>query len=63
MSKEPVYLTAWEHVKETRTKLYYSDGRELEVDRADFNRTFITFVSSPPEDIERDFCNKGVENK
>ena len=41
----------------------YSNGKELMVSKKDFDRTFITFVTSPPEVIEREFCNKGVETK
>lgn len=63
MNKEPVSLVNWDNINENKVKLEYSDGRELVVSREDFDRTFITFVTSPPEVIERDFCNEGVENK
>ena len=63
MNKEPVSLVNWDNINENKVKLKYSDGRELVVSREDFDRTFITFVTSPPEVIERDFCNKGVEQK
>ena len=63
MNKEPAFLTDWKIVEENKVRLIYSDGRELTVSKKDFDRTLITFVTSPPEVIERDFCNGGVEKK
>lgn len=63
MNKEPAFLTDWKIIEENKVRLIYSDGRELTVSKKDFDRTLITFVTSPPEVIERDFCNEGVENK
>lgn len=63
MNKEPAFLTDWKIIEENKVRLTYSDGRELTVSKKDFDRTLITFVTSPPEVIERDFCNGGVEKK
>lgn len=63
MKKEPDFLTDWKIIDENNVRLIYSNGKELTVSKKDFDRTFITFVTSPPEVIERDFCNKGVEQK
>ena len=63
MNKEPAFLTDWKIIEENKVRLIYSDGRELTVSKKDFDRTLITFVTSPPEAIERDFCNGGVEKK
>ena len=63
MNKEPAFLTDWKIIEENKVRLIYSDGRELTVSKKDFDRTLITFVTSPPEVIERDFCNRGVEKK
>ena len=63
MNKEPAFLTDWKVIDENQVKLVYSNGKELIVSKKDFDRTLITFVTSPPEVIERDFCNKGVEQK
>lgn len=63
MKKEPDFLTDWKIIDENKVRLIYSSGKELTVSKKDFDRTFITFVTSAPEVIERDFCNKGVENK
>jgi hypothetical protein len=63
MNKEPAFLTDWKIIEENKVRLIYSDGRELTVSKKDFDRTLITFVTSPPEVIERDFCNGGVEKK
>ncbi|MGN0467320.1 MAG: hypothetical protein ACI4GY_01170 [Acutalibacteraceae bacterium] len=63
MKKEPDFLTDWKIIDENKVRLIYSNDKEFTVSKTDFDRTFITFVTSPPEVIERDFCNKGVENK
>ena len=63
MNKEPAFLTDWKIIEENKVRLIYSDGRELTVSKKDFDRTLITFVNSPPEVIEREFCNGGVEKK
>ena len=63
MKKEPVFLTDWKIIDENNVRLIYSNGKELTVSKKDFDRTYITFVTSPPEVIERDFCNKGVEKQ
>lgn len=63
MNKEPAFLTDWKIIEENKVRLIYSDGRELTVSKKDFDRTLITFVTSPPEVIEREFCNGGVEKK
>ena len=63
MNKEPVFLTDWKIVDEDRVKLTYSNGKVLTVLKKDFDRTLMTFVTSPPEVIERDFCTEGVEKK
>ena len=63
MNKEPAFLPDWKIIEENKVRLIYSDGRELTVSKKDFDRTLITFVTSPPEVIERDFCNGGVEKK
>ena len=63
MNKEPAFLTDWKIIEENKVRLIYSDGRELTVSKKDFDRTLINFVTSPPEVIERDFCNEGVEKK
>ena len=63
MKKEPDFLTDWKIIDENKVRLIYSNGKELTVLKKDFDRTFITFVTSPPEVIERDFCNEGVEKK
>lgn len=63
MKKEPDFLTDWKIIDENKVRLIYSNGKELTVPKKDFDRTFITLVTSPPEVIERDFCNKGVEQK
>lgn len=57
MKKEPDFLTDWKIIDENKVRLIYSNGKELTVSKKDFDRTFITFVTSPPEVIERDFCN------
>ena len=63
MNKESAFLKDWKIIDENRVRLIYSNGKELTVLKKDFDRTFITFITSPPEVIERDFCNKGVEKK
>ena len=63
MNKEPAFLTDWKVIDENRVKLIYTNGKELTVQKKDFDRTFMTFITSPPEVIERDFCNGGVETK
>jgi len=63
MNKEPVFLTDWKIVDEDRVRLTYSNGKVLTVLKKDFDRTLMTFVTSPPEVIERDFCTGGVEKK
>jgi len=63
MKKEPDFLTDWKIIDESKVRLIYSNGKELTVSKKDFDRTFITFVTSLPEVIERDFCNEGVEKK
>ncbi|MEE1066236.1 MAG: hypothetical protein UH249_08905 [Acutalibacteraceae bacterium] len=63
MNKEPAFLTDWKIIDENRVKLIYTNGKELTVLKKDFDRTFMTFITSPPEVIERDFCNGGVEKK
>lgn len=63
MNKESAFLTDWKIIDENRVRLIYSNSKELTVLKKDFDRTFITFITSPPEVIERDFCNKGVEKK
>ncbi len=63
MNKEPAFLTDWKVIDENRVKLIYTNGKELTVLKKDFDRTFMTFITSPPEVIERDFCNGGVEKK
>lgn len=63
MKKEPDYLIDWKISDENKVRLIYSNGKEHTVSKKDFDRTFITFVTSPPEVIEREFCNKGVETK
>ena len=55
MKKEPDFLTDWKIIDESKVRLIYSNGKELTVSKKDFDRTFITFVTSPPEVIERDF--------
>ena len=63
MNKEPAFLTDWKVIDENRVKLIYTNGKELTVLKKDFDRTLMPFITSPPEVIERDFCNGGVEKK
>ena len=49
MKKEPDFLNDWKIIDENKVRLIYSNGKELTVPKKDFDGTFITFVTSPPE--------------